>query len=193
MKLNFKFLELKFMGSAAEFDQCLQHDMREIAFVGASNAGKSSAINAISNQKKLAKISKTPGKTKLFNFFKTKLGYIVDFPGYGYSKVSKSQKKDWAKELPKYFSSRENLIGAVLFTDIRNPMRELDLTMFEMLATYDLPILIVLTKTDKVSKDEAETVYKKINNSFSDSLSFSIKDNTSIEKLVKRINVLLSS
>ena len=193
MKLNLKFLELMFMGSAAEFDQCLQHDMREIAFVGASNAGKSSAINAISNQKKLAKTSKTPGKTKLFNFFKTKLGYIVDFPGYGFSKVSKSQKKDWAKELPKYFSSRENLIGAVLFTDIRNPMRELDLTMFEMLATYDLPTLIVLTKTDKVSKDEAETVYKKINNSFGNSLNFSIKDNTSIEKLVKRINGLLSS
>ena len=193
MKLNFKFLELKFMGSAAEFDQCLRHDMREIAFVGASNAGKSSAINAISNQKKLAKTSKTPGKTKLFNFFKTELGYIVDFPGYGYSKVSKSQKKDWAKELPKYFSSRENLIGAVLFTDIRNPMRELDLTMFEMLATYDLPILIVLTKTDKVSKDEAETVYKKINNSFGDSLNFSIKDNASIERLIKKISGLLSS
>ena len=193
MKLNFKFLELKFMGSAAEFDQCLGHDMREIAFVGASNAGKSSAINAISNQKKLAKTSKTPGKTKLFNFFKTKLGYIVDFPGYGYSKVSKSQKKDWAKELPKYFSSRENLIGAVLFTDIRNPMRELDLTMFEMLATYDLPTLIVLTKTDKVSKEEAEAVYKKIDNNFSDYLNFSIKDNASIERLVKRINGLLSS
>ena len=193
MKLNFKFLELKFMGSAAEFDQCLQHDMREIAFVGASNAGKSSAINAISNQKKLAKISKTPGKTKLFNFFKTKLGYIVDFPGYGYSKVSKSQKKDWAKELPKYFSSRENLIGAVLFTDIRNPMRELDLTMSEMLAAYDLPTLIVLTKTDKVSKEEVETVYKKINNSFGDSLNFSIKDNASIERLVKKISGLLSS
>lgn len=193
MKLNLKFLELMFMGSAAEFDQCLEHDMREIAFVGASNAGKSSAINAISNQKKLAKTSKTPGKTKLFNFFKAKLGYIVDFPGYGYSKVSKSQKKDWAKELPKYFSSRENLIGAVLFTDIRNPMRELDLTMFEMLATYDLPTLIVLTKTDKVSNEEAETVYKKINNSFGNSLNFSIKDNTSIEKLVKRINGLLSN
>lgn len=193
MKLNFKFLELMFMGSAAEFDQCLQHDMREIAFVGASNAGKSSAINAISNQKKLAKTSKTPGKTKLFNFFKTKLGYIVDFPGYGYSKVSKSQKKDWARELPKYFSSRENLVGAVLFTDIRNPMRELDLTMLEMLATYDLPTLIVLTKTDKVSKEEAETVYKKINNSFGDSLNFSIKDNASIERLVKKISGLLSS
>ena len=193
MKLNFKFLELMFMGSAAEFDQCLQHDKREIAFVGASNAGKSSAINAISNQKKLAKTSKTPGKTKLFKFFKTKLGYIVDFPGYGYSKVSKSQKKDWARELPKYFSSRENLVGAVLFTDIRNPMRELDLTMLEMLATYDLPTLIVLTKTDKVSKAEGETVYKKINNSFGDSLNFSIKDNASIERLAKKISGLLSS
>ena len=72
-------------------------------------------------------------------------------------------------------------------------MRELDLTMFEMLATYDLPILIVLTKTDKVSKEEAEAVYKKINNNFSDSLNFSIKDNASIERLVKRINGLLSS
>ena len=193
MKLNFKFLELMFMGSAAEFDQCLQHDKREIAFVGASNAGKSSAINAISNQKKLAKTSKTPGKTKLFNFFKTKLGYIVDFPGYGYSKVSKSQKKDWARELPKYFSSRENLVGAVLFTDIRNPMRELDLTMFEVLATYNLPTLIVLTKKDKLSKEEGEAVYKKINNSFGDSLNFSIKDNASIERLVKKISGLLSS
>jgi len=193
MKLNFKFLELMFMGSAAEFDQCLQHDKREIAFVGASNAGKSSAINAISNQKKLAKTSKTPGKTKLFNFFKTKFGYIVDFQGYGYSKVSKAQKKDWARELPKYFSSRENLVGAVIFTDIRNPMRELDLTMFEMLATYNLPTLIVLTKTDKLSKEVGETVYKKINNSFGDSLNFSIKHTASIERLEKKISGLLSS
>ena len=159
--------------------------MREIAFVGASNAGKSSAINAISNQKNLPRLVKHQAKQNYSIFFKTKLGYIVDFPGYGYSKVSKSQKKDWARELPKYFFKRKSYRGAVLFTDIRNPMRELDLTMFEMLASYDLPILIVLTKTDKVSKDEAETVYKKINNSFSDSLSFSIKDNVSIEKLVK--------
>ena len=166
MKLNFKFLELMFMGSAAEFDQCLQHDKREIAFVGASNAGKSSAINAISNQKKLAKTSKTPGKTKLFNFLKQSLDILLIFRVTDIQKFQ-NLKKDWAKAT-KYFSSRENLIGAVLFTDIRNPMRELDLTMFEMLATYDLPILIVLTKTDKVSKDEAETVYKKINNSFSD-------------------------
>ena len=193
MKFNFKYLDLKFVESAAEFDQCLQHDMQEIAFVGASNAGKSSAINAISNQKKLAKTSKTPGKTKLFNFFKAKLGYIVDFPGYGYSKVSKSQKKDWAIQLPQYFLLRNNLVGAILFTDIRNPMRELDLTMYEMLANYGLPTLIVLTKTDKVSKEELEATIKKISDNYGACLSFSIKENSSIEILIKEINELLSS
>jgi len=193
MKLNFKHLELEFIESAAEFTQCLPHKMKEIAFVGASNAGKSSAINAISNQKKLAKTSKKPGKTKLFNFFRARSGYIVDFPGYGYSKVSKSQKKDWAKELPQYFSLRENLIGAILFTDIRNPMRELDLTMTEMLASYDLPTLIVLTKSDKISKEEAEATLKKINNNFGDSLNFSIKDDASICELIKKINELLAN
>ena len=167
--------------------------MQEIAFVGASNAGKSSAINAISNQKKLAKTSKTPGKTKLFNFFKAKLGYIVDFPGYGYSKVSKSQKKDWAIQLPQYFLLRNNLVGVILFTDIRNPMRELDLTMYEMLANYGLPTLIVLTKTDKVSKEELEATIKKISVEFGVCLSFSIKENSSIERLIKEINELLSS
>ena len=193
MKFNFKYLELKFVESAAEFDQCLQHDMQEIAFVGASNAGKSSAINAISNQKKLAKTSKTPGKTKLFNFFKAKFGYIVDFPGYGYSKVSKSQKKDWAKHLPQYFALRNNLVGAILFTDVRNPMRELDLTMYEMLASYGLPTSIVLTKTDKVSKEELEATIKKISDNYGACLSFSIKENSSIENLIKEINELLSS
>ena len=193
MKFNFKYLELKFVESAAEFDQCLQHDMQEIAFVGASNAGKSSAINAISNQKKLAKTSKTPGKTKLFNFFKAKFGYIVDFPGYGYSKVSKSQKKDWAIQLPQYFLLRNNLVGAILFTDIRNPMRELDLTMYEMLTNYGLPTLIVLTKTDKVSKEELEATIKKISDEFGVCLGFSIKENSSIERLIKEINELLSS
>ena len=193
MKFNFKHLELKFVESAAEFDQCLQHDMQEIAFVGVSNAGKSSAINAISNQKKLAKTSKTPGKTKLFNFFKAKFGYIVDFPGYGYSKVSKSQKKDWAKQLPQYFSLRNNLVGAILFTDVRNPMRALDLTMYKMLASYGLPTLIVLTKTDKVSEEELEATIKEISNTYGICLSFSIKENSSIEILIKEINELLSN
>ena len=99
MKAKFNFLPLAFFTSAAQYDQCPDGQFKEIAFVGASNAGKSSAINALSNNKKLAKISKTPGKTKLFNFFKCGKGYIVDFPGYGFSKVSKTQKKEWFKRI----------------------------------------------------------------------------------------------
>ena len=186
-------LDLQFVTSAASYDQCLNHEEREIAFVGASNAGKSSAINALSNNKKLAKVSKTPGKTKLFNFFKCKQGYIVDFPGYGFSKVSKVQKKEWSREIPKYFQYRDNLIGVLIFTDIRHPMKESDLEMVSMLVDLKLPFIVVLTKSDKVSvseKKDAEESNKKI---FSDVMSLSIKDQESITDLRKEISVLLSN
>ena len=193
MKFDFKYLDLQFVESAAKYDQCLNHEYPEIAFVGASNAGKSSAINAISNQKKLAKVSKTPGKTKLFNFFKLTNGYIVDFPGYGYSKVSKSQKKEWSKELPLYFDLRKNLSGVVIFTDIRNAMREVDVSMFEMLHNRRIPVLIVLTKSDKVSAEIATHTYDEVNEVFGYCLNFSIKKRESIRELILSINELLSS
>ena len=193
MKIDFKYLGLEFVESAAEYDQCLLHEKPEIAFVGASNAGKSSAINAISNQKKLAKISKTPGKTKLFNFFRLSAGYIVDFPGYGYSKVSKSQKKEWAVELPKYFDSREALVGVILFTDIRNPMREHDISMFEMLHARQIPVLIVLTKSDKIAEKEALEIKNTLQDAYGFVLNFSIKDRESIGSLISLINELLSN
>ena len=193
MKFDFKYLDLQFVESAAKYDQCLNHEYPEIAFVGASNAGKSSAINAISNQKKLAKVSKTPGKTKLFNFFKLTNGYIVDFPGYGYSKVSKSQKKEWSKELPLYFDLRKNLSGVVIFTDIRNAMREVDVSMFEMLHNRRIPVLIVLTKSDKVSAEIATHTCDEVNEVFGYCLKFSIKDRESIRELIFSINELLSS
>ncbi len=188
-----KSLDLEFVTSAALYEQCLNHQDREIAFVGASNAGKSSAINALSNNKKLAKVSKTPGKTKLFNFFKCAYGYIVDFPGYGFSRVSKEQKKEWAKEIPKYFQYRSNLVGVLIFTDIRHPMKESDLEMTSMLIDLKLPFKIVLTKSDKVSdaeKKDAENNNKKI---FTDVISFSTKDQDSVINLYKEISVLLSN
>tara|TARA_B100001057_G_scaffold198080_1_gene198697 strand:+ start:871 stop:1452 length:582 start_codon:yes stop_codon:yes gene_type:complete len=193
MKFDFKYLDLQFVESAAEYAQCLNHEYPEIAFVGASNAGKSSAINAISNKKKLAKVSKTPGKTKLFNFFKSTNGYIVDFPGYGYSKVSKSQKKEWSKELPQYFDLRKNLSGVVIFTDIRNAMREVDVSMFEMLHQRKIPVLVVLTKSDKVSAEAATHTYGQVNEVFGYCLNFSIKDKESIRELIFSINELLSN
>tara|TARA_Y100001949_G_scaffold106445_1_gene89865 strand:- start:12899 stop:13480 length:582 start_codon:yes stop_codon:yes gene_type:complete len=193
MKSNIKHLDMTFVESAAEYSQCLVHNEPEIAFVGASNAGKSSAINAISNQKKLAKTSKTPGKTKLFNFFKLSHGYIVDFPGYGYSKVSKKQKKEWSKELPKYFDHRKNLIASILFTDIRNPMREMDLSMLNFAYSKGVPTLLVLTKSDKVSTAEAEAISDHIQKNYGENLIFSIQEKASIQKLSSFINELLSS
>ena len=193
MKSNIKHLDMTFVESAAEYSQCLVHNEPEIAFVGASNAGKSSAINAISNQKKLAKTSKTPGKTKLFNFFKLSRGYIVDFPGYGYSKVSKKQKKEWSKELPKYFDHRKNLIASILFTDIRNPMREMDLSMLNFAYSKGVPTLLVLTKSDKVSTTEAEAISDHIQKNYGENLIFSIQEKASIQKLSSFINELLSS
>ena len=87
------FLNIDFFASFEKYHQIINHDGKEIAFVGPSNSGKSSAINALANKSKLAKVSKKPGKTKLFNFFRLNRGYIVDFPGYGYAKTSKEQKK----------------------------------------------------------------------------------------------------
>ena len=186
-------LTFEFVSSAAVYDQCLEHIQKEIAFVGSSNAGKSSAINALSNKRKLAKVSKTPGKTKLFNFFKCPNGYIVDFPGYGFSKVSKLQKREWANEIPKYFQFRDNLIGVFIFTDIRHPMREADLHMVQMLIELKLPFKVVLTKADKVSEKkriETESFFKK---KYTDVISLSTKNKESIINFRKEINVLLSN
>ena len=207
-----KNLDLEFVTSAALYEQCLDHQKREIAFVGASNAGKSSAINALSNNKKLAKISKTPGKTKLFNFFKCNQGYIVDFPGYGFSKVSKQQKKEWSYEIPKYFQYRNNLVGVLVFTDIRNPMKASDIDMILMLINLRLPYKIVLTKSDKVSRTDiplqlgmaaeiGDRLFQDlpfIENDLeyefaTDVMSFSIKDQESVNNLRKEISALLSN
>ena len=190
---KFKFLELSFFTSAATYNQCPKNESREIAFVGASNAGKSSAINALSNNKKLAKISKTPGKTKLFNFFKCGKGYIVDFPGYGFSKVSKNQKKEWFKEVPRYFKKRENLKHVILFTDARHPMRDQDIGMVEMLFDLNIPFKIVLTKTDKLKDKDKQQLVKDFEEIYPEFLLFSINDKESIASLGKFINELLSN
>lgn len=193
MKAKFNFLPLAFFTSAAQYDQCPDGQFKEIAFVGASNAGKSSAINALSNNKKLAKISKTPGKTKLFNFFKCGKGYIVDFPGYGFSKVSKTQKKEWFKEIPQYFEKRENLEHVILFTDARHPMRDQDVGMAEMLFDLNIPFKIVLTKSDKLKDKDKQQLAKSFEEIYPEFMLFSIDDKESIASLGKFINGLLSN
>ena len=190
---NTYFQNAKFTGSYPTSKDLPLDSGSEIAFCGRSNCGKSSVLNALTNNKKLAKVSKTPGKTKLFNFFKCKQGYIVDFPGYGFSKVSKVQKKEWSREIPKYFQYRDNLIGVLIFTDIRHPMKESDLEMVSMLVDLKLPFMVVLTKSDKVSASEKKIAEDRNKKIFSDVISLSIKDQGSITDLRKEISVLLSN
>ncbi|MEZ7973333.1 MAG: ribosome biogenesis GTP-binding protein YihA/YsxC [Pseudomonadales bacterium] len=151
--MSIKFKTAKFVTSAATLSQCPADEGAEIAFCGRSNAGKSSAINALTDQKGLARTSKTPGRTQLINFFtlddETKL---VDLPGYGYAKVPISVKEHWHRHLDEYLRDRKSLRGMVLLMDIRHPLKEFDKMMIEWSMDGDLPLHILLTKADKLKR-----------------------------------------
>lgn len=126
-----------------------------MAFAGRSNAGKSSAINALTNQK-LARTSKTPGRTQLINFFNlSDTQRLVDLPGYGYAKVSREQKEKWQRDLSEYLQKRQTLQGLVLLMDIRHPLQEFDTTMLNWAKRGQMPVHILLTKADKLSRSQA--------------------------------------
>ena len=130
-------------------------NMKEIAFVGRSNVGKSSLLNLITNRRKLAKISGSPGKTRTINFYEINENFrIVDLPGYGYAKVSRTVKEDWGPMMEKYFSTRKGLIKAVQLVDIRHGPTDKDIKMYEYLKHYGLDGLVAATKSDKISKTQ---------------------------------------
>lgn len=144
-----------FVKSAQKISQ-LPSSKVEIAFAGRSNAGKSSAINAITNIKGLARTSKTPGRTQLLNYFQIADGkFLVDLPGYGYAKVSHSIQKEWEKSLTEYIETRHELKGVVIIMDIRHPLTDHDQQMVQWVASYNIPIHILLTKADKLSRGPA--------------------------------------
>ena len=127
----------------------------EIAFVGRSNAGKSSAINTLTNHVRLAYVSKTPGRTQHINFFELPNGYfMVDLPGYGYAKVPEAIRTHWVQLLGNYLQKRRQLIGLVLIMDIRHPLRALDIKMLDFFHTTNQPVHILLSKADKLSKSD---------------------------------------
>ena len=135
---------------------------REIAFAGRSNAGKSRAINTLA-QRKLAFVSKTPGRTQLLNFFRIYDGnYLVDLPGYGYAEVPESVRKHWQAVLAQYLETRAELAGLVLIMDIRHPLTPLDRQMLNWFGPTGRPIHILLTKADKLSKSQAGTVLREV-------------------------------
>ncbi|WP_198334261.1 ribosome biogenesis GTP-binding protein YihA/YsxC [Psychrobacter namhaensis] len=147
-----KIQQTEFMTSAPTFRLCPPDVGLEVAFAGRSNAGKSSAINALTNQRQLARSSKTPGRTQMINFFS--IGdtnrRLVDLPGYGYAAVPLEMKKEWQVELEEYLVSRSSLAGLVLMTDIRHPLKFFDEQMLHWAKDGDLPVHILLTKADKL-------------------------------------------
>ena len=143
--------------SAANLAACPPESLAEVAFAGRSNAGKSSAINAITNQTRLARISKTPGRTQLINFFGLAEGrFLVDLPGYGFAKVPLSVKNKWQEELEKYLRRRQVLCGLVLLSDIRHPLKEFDRMMIDWAVQSGLPLHLLLTKSDKLKRGAAQ-------------------------------------
>ena len=124
----------------------------EIAFAGRSNAGKSSALNTLTNQKALARTSKTPGRTQLINLFEVEENCrLVDLPGYGYAQVPEAIKRKWQKSLGEYLQKRESLKGLVVLMDIRHPLKDLDQQMVEWAVSVNIPVMLLLTKADKLA------------------------------------------
>lgn len=127
----------------------------EIAFVGRSNAGKSSAINTLTNHTRLAYVSKTPGRTQHINFFElTNGGFMVDLPGYGYAQVPEAIRRHWVTLLGDYLQTRKQLVGLILIMDARHPLKELDKQMLDFFAVTRRPVHILLSKADKLSKND---------------------------------------
>lgn len=147
----------RFDKSAAKMSQLPTDNGIEIAFAGRSNAGKSSALNALTDQKKLARISKTPGRTQLINIFSLDAERrLVDLPGYGFAKVPMHVKKQWQDLLDSYLNQRTSLKGLILLMDIRHPMKEFDATMLEWAHHRQMPVHILLTKADKLKRGPAK-------------------------------------
>lgn len=151
------FNQAQFTTSAATLSACPPESLAEVAFAGRSNAGKSSAINTITGQTRLARISKTPGRTQLINFFALEAGrHLVDLPGYGFAKVPLAVKDKWQRELERYLREREALVGLILLSDIRHPLKEFDRMMIDWAVQSELPMHILLTKSDKLKRGAAQ-------------------------------------
>jgi len=155
----------EFVSSFVDIKSLPDDNLPEIALSGRSNVGKSSLINKVVNRKNLAKSSSTPGKTRTLNYYLINSAYyIVDLPGYGYARVSKGERDKWGKMIEKYLSNRQQLRGVIQLLDIRHPPTENDIMMKQYLEHYEIPILLIATKTDKVSRNEKSknlTVIKK--------------------------------
>jgi len=200
MSYKSKPLPLEFCCAATERKLFPEDRGNEIALCGRSNSGKSTLINSIANQKKLAKTSNTPGRTQSINFFHFKDNRdkkIIDLPGFGYAKASKKDQNLWAKLIMSYLEKRISLTDLILIMDMRHPFQQKDLEFLSLCDSLRLPIHLVLTKADKLNNKETQISLKVISENMAfypsivDSLVFSATKKIGLEDLLNKIKLLL--
>ena len=182
------FKNTEFMMGVTQYKNLPEDSGIEILLAGRSNAGKSSALNAITENHKLARISKTPGRTTEVNYFKVNDDLkLVDLPGYGYAKSGHSRKKDWGPLLSQYFNMRQSFKAVLLFMDIRHPLKETDLDLISLCRKSEVPFIPVLTKSDKLSKNKIAKTVLQVSKDLGgiDVYAISSKDNIGLNKLIK--------
>ena len=157
------YQEAKYLTSAAEFEELPPDEGAEVAFIGRSNAGKSSALNVITGIKGLARTSKTPGRTQMINFLAlNERQRLVDLPGYGYAKVPRMVQERWEELVGSYLKKRHSLKGLVVVMDIRHPLKEMDADVIKWAVDYDISLHILLTKSDKLSQSAAKKTINEV-------------------------------
>jgi GTP-binding protein len=162
---------VKFLTSAAEAHQLAPDSGREIAFAGRSNSGKSTAINAIAQRSGLARVSRTPGRTQLINFFElAPERRLVDLPGYGFAKVPERVRLKWLQLMEHYFNVRESLVGLILIVDSRRGLGEQDVAMLEWLLARDRQAHVLLSKSDKLNQRDAQRVLRETKEACADTV-----------------------
>ena len=200
MSYKSKPLPLTFACAATERKLFPSDTGKEIALCGRSNSGKSTLINALANQKKLAKTSNTPGRTQSINFFhltNDEEKKIVDLPGFGYAKASKQDQNAWAKLILSYLEKRVALTDLILIMDMRHPFQNKDLEFLSLCNSLNLPIHLVLTKADKLNSKETQNTLKVVSEKIADyptivdSLVFSATKKIGLETLLNKIKLLL--
>ncbi|MFQ6752350.1 MAG: ribosome biogenesis GTP-binding protein YihA/YsxC [Clostridia bacterium] len=189
-----RFINTKFIKSASKKEEFIIDDLPQIAIVGRSNVGKSSLINMLTNNSKMAKTSSTPGRTRLVNYFNVnEQFYLVDLPGYGYHKASKSIADSWDKVMNDYFVDNDKLRVVMLLLDSRILPTELDIRMLDFLATHDIPCVIVLTKTDKLNRSEINNAINKVSTMVRYNKELIIPTSASKKQGVEKIGDLLEN
>lgn len=188
-----KQINAKFIISASNINNCPNTNLPEFPLLGRSNVGKSSFINCLCNNSKIAKTSNTPGKTRLINFFNFVNKFMIaDLPGYGYAKVSKEAQNEWAKNLEEYLLKRKQITSLIQLVDGRHDVQKNDIQMREWVKSYNLPVITVVTKIDYVKKSKFTETLKKVEDVFNDTaLPFSAVDRQYCDKIFETIEQII--